>query len=107
MPAASRASYMSAIAMSYDRRMCLRRTALAALTFLGLALLGLTSAADAQPERKMPPGLEPPPMRFAKAPELGQVFPNVTVVDDQGQPVNIRSLAAEKPYTVLTLGCLT
>lgn len=55
----------------------------------------------------MPPGLEPPPMRFAKAPELGKVFPDVTVVDDQGQPVNIRSLAAEKPYTVLTLGCLT
>ena len=40
------------------------------------------------------------------APQVGDLFPDVSVVDDQGVPVNIRELAAEN-YSVLVLGCLT
>ena len=45
--------------------------------------------------------------RFDVAPEVGELFPDVTIVDDKGNPVNIRELAGNSPYTVLTLGCLT
>ena len=40
------------------------------------------------------------------APEVGDLFPDVNVVDDQGSLVNIRELAAEN-YSVIVLGCLT
>ncbi len=50
---------------------------------------------------------EQPSGRFVGAPELGEQIPDVTIVDDQGNPVNIRELASRSPYTVLTLGCLT
>ena len=75
-----------------------------ALLVLGSLLL-LPTLALAQ--RKMPVGLEPPQARFEKAPELGETFPDITIVDDEGKPVNIRELAGRKPYTVLTIGCLT
>ncbi len=52
-------------------------------------------------------GIVPPEGRFANAPALGERIPDVTVVDDQGNPANIRELAERSPYTVLTLGCLT
>ena len=58
-------------------------------------------------EMVLPPGIEPLEERSAAAPAVGDLFPDVTIVDDQGGPVNVRSLAGEKPYTVLTLGCLT
>ena len=45
--------------------------------------------------------------RFDVAPEVGELIPDVTIVDDQGNSVNIRELAGQSPYTVLTLGCLT
>jgi len=45
--------------------------------------------------------------RFDVAPQVGEQFPDITIVDDQGEPVNIRDLASRSPYTVLTLGCLT
>jgi len=48
-----------------------------------------------------------PDARFVNAPEIGDQFPDVTIVDDQGTPVNIRELASQSPYTVITLGCLT
>ena len=48
-----------------------------------------------------------PVMRFVGAPEIGEQISDVTIVDDQGNPVNIRELASQSPYTVLTLGCLT
>jgi hypothetical protein len=48
-----------------------------------------------------------PSPRFAGAPEVGQQIPDVTIVDDQGNLVNIRELAGQSTYTVLTLGCLT
>lgn len=52
-------------------------------------------------------GGEPPDMRFVGAPEIGEQISDVTIVDDRGNPVNIRELASQSPYTVLTLGCLT
>ena len=52
-------------------------------------------------------GGEPPDMRFVGAPEIGEQIFDVTIVDDQGNPVNIRELASQSSYTVLTLGCLT
>jgi hypothetical protein len=45
--------------------------------------------------------------RFDVAPEIGEQFPDLTIVDDQGNPVNIRDLSSQSQYTVLTLGCLT
>lgn len=60
-----------------------------------------------EPPFEYPPGLEPPEARIARAPDVGDLFPEVTIVDDEGQPVNIRELAGKKAYTVLTLGCLT
>ena len=53
------------------------------------------------------PGAERPSPRFVVAPELGERIPDLTIVDDQGNPVNVRELASRSPYTVLTLGCLT
>ena len=52
-------------------------------------------------------GGEPPDMRFVGVPEVGEQISDVTIVDDRGNPVNIRELASQSPYTVLTLGCLT
>ncbi len=45
--------------------------------------------------------------RFNVAPEIGEQIPDLTIVDDQGNPVNLIDLASQSPYTVLTLGCLT
>ena len=40
------------------------------------------------------------------APGIGELVPEIEVVDDQGNPVNIREVATGQ-YTVLVLGCLT
>ena len=40
------------------------------------------------------------------APQVGDLFPDVSVVDNQGKPVNIRELPGEN-YSVIVLGCLT
>ena len=48
-----------------------------------------------------------PDMRFVGAPGIGEQISDVTIVDDQGNPVNIRELASQSQYTVLTLGSLT
>gem|GEM_PF-1006200 len=42
----------------------------------------------------------------AAAPEIGEPLPDLTLVDDQGNPANIREIAREH-YTVFVLGCLT
>ena len=52
-------------------------------------------------------GLNAPQARFLNAPGLGERIPDITIFDDQGNPANMRELARHKPYTVLTLGCLT
>ena len=43
---------------------------------------------------------------FSTVPGIGEPVPDVQVVNDQGDPVNIRE-AATGQYTVLVLGCLT
>ena len=48
----------------------------------------------------------PPEARFASAPKIGEMIPDLTLVDDQGNPANIRELTSGH-YTVMTLGCLT
>ena len=40
------------------------------------------------------------------APAIGELVSDVTIVDDQGNPANIRELATGQ-YTVLVSGCLT
>ncbi len=75
---------------------------------LPLALAGLLQSGAALAQQGMGvPGAERPMPRFDVAPQMGEQFPDVTIVDDQGNPVNIRELASQSPYTVLTLGCLT
>ena len=52
-------------------------------------------------------GAQRPSPRFDAGPQLGERIADLTIVDDQGEPVNLRDLANRSPYTVLTLGCLT
>ena len=42
----------------------------------------------------------------AAAPEIGEPLQDLTLVDDQGRPANIREIARDQ-YTVFVLGCLT
>ena len=42
----------------------------------------------------------------AAAPEIGEPLPDLTLVDDQGNPAKLREIAREH-YTVFVLGCLT
>ncbi len=49
----------------------------------------------------------PPDARFlAEAPEIGEMVPDLAIVDGKGDPVHLRELTRGH-YTVLTLGCLT
>ena len=86
------------------------------LSSLAIALLAMSNA-SAQPPGGMGMGMgmgmgangQPSAMdiRFAEtAPAIGSKLPDVTIVDDQGNPVNMRELASGQ-YSVLTLGCLT
>lgn len=83
--------------------------AVASLLLAGVACAPADPAADEAPPGPPPmqEGIEPLEQRAEAAPQVGDLFPDVTVVSDAGEPVNIRKLAGEKPYTVLTLGCLT
>ena len=85
---------------------------LSMLSGLAIALFAM-SYASAQPPGGMGMGMgangQPSAMdiRFAEtAPAIGEQIPDVTIVDDQGNPVNMQELASGQ-YTVLTLGCLT
>ncbi len=79
------------------------------LTFT--ALLCLAGVASAQAPRGMagamgagPSGMD---TRFMEiVPDIGEQIPDVTIVDDQGNPVNMRDITRGQ-YTVLTVGCLT
>ncbi len=76
------------------------RTALVA-TALSLAMSTATLA-QSQSSGPMRPDLDP------FIPEAGEQIPaDLSVVDDEGNPVNIREVVSRSPYTVLTLGCLT
>ena len=48
----------------------------------------------------------PPQARFEAAPKLGEMVPNLTLFDDQGNPANLRDITRGH-YTVMTLGSLT
>jgi len=54
------------------------------------------------------PGLPPLEDRFDQiAPAIGELLPDLTIVDDKGNPVNMRELPERGRYTVLVVGCLT
>ena len=76
---------------------------------LPLAIAGLLQSGIVLAQQGMgAPGAERPNPRFDESgPRLGEQIPDLTIVDDQGNPVNIRELAGQSQYTVLTLGCLT
>jgi hypothetical protein len=59
--------------------------------------LGVAQAQDGPP---------PWPAFEEGAPQIGEQFPDLTIHDDLGNPVNLRELANEN-YKVLVLGCLT
>ncbi len=49
----------------------------------------------------------PPQVRFAEdAPKVGDLIPDLTLVDDQGNPASLRDITRGH-YTTITLGCLT
>ena len=49
----------------------------------------------------------PPQVRFAEdAPKVGDLVPDLTLVDVQGNPANLRDITRGH-YTTITLGCLT
>ena len=50
--------------------------------------------------------LLPVDVRFESGPKVGELVPDVTIVDDQGNSVVLRELT-QGGYTVMTLGCLT
>ena len=81
------------------------------MTFRNVLLAGLAAAVwpggMAWAQEGIGGGLTPIDARFVEAPGLGERIPDITIVDDRGNPANIRELARRKPYTVLTLGCLT
>ncbi len=48
-----------------------------------------------------------PQVRFeSAAAQVGELIPDLTVVDDQGNPVKLRDITRGH-YTTITLGCLT
>ncbi len=75
------------------------------------AALFLAGIASAQAPGGMARGMGAGPSgmdtRFmATVPAIGEQVPDVTIVDDQGNPVNMRDITTGQ-YTVLTVGCLT
>ncbi len=50
--------------------------------------------------------LLPPDVRFENGPKVGDRVPDLTIVDDEGHPANLREITRGH-YTVMTLGCLT
>jgi hypothetical protein len=71
------------------------RIASALLILAGILCSGLAVAQIVMPEE-----------RFTVAPQIGDMIPDLVIVDDQGNPANLRELTRDH-YTVLTLGCLT
>ena len=74
------------------------------------ALFGVTAAmAQAPGAMGMGMGAGPTGMdtRFMDiVPDIGEQLPDISIVDDHGNPVNMRDITTGQ-YTVLTLGCLT
>ena len=82
----------------------------AVIAFVLAASLLTWSSAQAQRPAQSPnqnPGDGPRAHEFwPAAPEVGDLFPDVSVSDHEGNLVNIRDLATEN-YSVFVLGCLT
>ena len=70
------------------------------------ASLALVLAAFLQTNVVAAQGITPPQARFESAPQVGDRVPDLTIVDDQGNPVNLRDITRGH-YTTITLGCLT
>ncbi len=75
------------------------------------ATLGFVAAASAQGPAGMGMGMGAGPTgmdtRFMDiVPGIGEQLPDISIVDDHGNPVNMRDITTGQ-YTVLTLGCLT
>ena len=75
------------------------------------AALGLAGVASAQGPGGMGMGMGAGPTgmdtRFMDiVPDIGEQLPDISIVDDDGNPVNMRDITTGQ-YTVLTLGCLT
>ncbi len=69
-----------------------------------IALAGAFFAAQVAAQRA-PSG--PPTGRFDQGgPKVGDMVPDLVVVDDKGNPASLRKLT-EGHYSVFTLGCLT
>ncbi len=89
-----------------------RSVSLMAVLLTGSLLSGLVSAQGApgmggQRSPEVAAAIQAVIDRFdAAAPEIGEPLQDLTLVDDQGNPANIREIASEH-YTVLVLGCLT
>jgi len=47
-----------------------------------------------------------PQARFESAPKIGEMIPDLTLVNDKGDPAKLRDITKDH-YTVITLGCLT
>ncbi len=73
---------------------------------LVVAALLLADAASAQQPGGMGMGAAMD-IRFNEVvPGIGEQIPDVTIIDDQGNPVSMRELVSGH-YSVVTLGCLT
>jgi hypothetical protein len=75
------------------------------------AALGFVASASAQGPAGMGMGMGAGPTgmdtRFMDiVPDIGEQLPDISIVDDHGNPVNMRDITTGQ-YTVLTLGCLT
>ena len=69
------------------------------LAFVAAPTLGNAQRAPGGPSGDMPRFLE-------LGPKVGEQLPDLTIVNDLGQPVNIREITKGN-YSVLVLGCLT
>ena len=70
-----------------------------------LVLLFLVGAAMFQPNLALSQATTAE-SRYGAVPQIGELIPDVEIVDDQGNPVGLRELT-QGHYTVITLGCLT
>ena len=89
--------------MTKQRSILTRKVASTAIV-LGVALMLPLSAVQAQGGRGGPSGDIP---RFVElGPKVGDMVPDLTILDDTGNPVSIRDLSKDN-YSVFVLGCLT
>ena len=86
-----------------------RLIALSIFVFFGAVQSAIAQAPGAGMGMGMGMGAGPTAMDerfYGTVPGIGEPVPDVQVVNDRGDPVNIREVATGQ-YTVLVLGCLT